>query len=349
MKRSLHNYKRNNLKINLDYPKNFTDGLDWWINKYFEIEVHTSIETQKAQRHDIQLFLDFMLSQTGTLKRNNWTLKISRNFLAFLKSNNTLNGRPLRNERTTNRIIAHLKTFSKWINKIHPFTLFNPMLKIKIMDSGKYLDLDNAITPFERIKILEIADNLVVTDALSKDMHRYINKEKPQLKYKRPFRDRAIIYTLIETGMRRCDVININIDKVNFKTKNIYIKDRKTQKYQISKQGIKAIRDYIKNERDADFEKWKSNLLFLPPCTVKQSKGKLTPCVINNIWNRVCKAAGVTGKTPHSSRHAMGKYIMKKTGNPAAVQKQLGHINPAYSIQYSKITEKEIENILNQR
>ena len=285
------------------------------------------------------MLLDFIKSETGNLKRNNWTLKLTRAFFAQLKTKTFSTGRPIRTERTVNRIIAHLKTFSKWINSIQPFILFDPMLKYKISDTIKNLNVDNALTEPEKIKIIGIADNLIFTDALSRDLNRYNDKDKPQLKYKRPFRDRAIIYTLIETGMRRIDLINISIEKVNFKTMNIYIKNKHTRKYPISKKGMRAIRDYIKKERGLDFEKWQSSILFLPPNTVSKSNGKLTPCVINNIWNRVCKAAGISGKTPHSCRHAMGKFIMKKTGNPAAVKKQLAHINPAYSFQYASTDE----------
>ncbi len=346
MKNIIQNYRHNNNNTLLEYPSNFTDELDWWMDKYFEFEVHTSFETQKAQRRDIALFLDYMLSRTGSIKRSNWTLKTSRGFQQYLKSQTDPDGKSLRNDRTTDRIFAHLKTFAKWIHRIQPFTLFNPMLKVKLSDSGKFLDIDNAISSEEREKLLGVADNLVTLTALSKDKHRFKDKEKPQLKYKRPYRDRAIVYTLTETGMRRSDVINITIDKVNFKTKKIFIKGKKTFKYQISKQGINAIKDYIKKERGKDIVKWQSNTLFLPSSTVSRGTGKLTPCVINNIWNKVCKEAGIIGKTPHSSRHAMGIYIMKKTGNPAAIQKQLGHKNPAYSVQYSKVLEQKIEEIL---
>lgn len=32
---------------------------------------------------------------------------------------------------------------------------------------------------------------------------------------------------------------------------------------------------------------------------------------INTVWDEICAAAGVEGKTPHSARHAMGRHIMK--------------------------------------
>jgi site-specific recombinase XerD len=70
---------------------------------------------------------------------------------------------------------------------------------------------------------------------------------------------------------------------------------------------------------------------------------------INAIWNDVCQLAHVKGKTPHSARHAMGRHIMEKTGNVAAVQRQLGHKNAAYSLQYSRITEDELNDVVDDR
>jgi integrase len=45
----------------------------------------------------------------------------------------------------------------------------------------------------------------------------------------------------------------------------------------------------------------------------------------------------------------MGKHIIEKTGNVAAVQRQLGHKNAVYSMQYARISDKELEDILDER
>jgi integrase len=71
--------------------------------------------------------------------------------------------------------------------------------------------------------------------------------------------------------------------------------------------------------------------------------------VVNNVWNEISKMAGVEGKTPHSARHAVGKHIIEKTGNIAAVQRQLGHKNAAYSMQYARITDEELGEVLEDR
>jgi site-specific recombinase XerD len=118
--------------------------------------------------------------------------------------------------------------------------------------------------------------------------------------------------------------------------------------YSISEQGIKAVKDYIDIERQGDANH-NSHALFLPAASISNSTGRLTPIVINQIWNEICTSAGISGKSPHSARHAMGRHIISKSGNIEAVQKQLGHRNAAYSIQYSRITNAELNKIINDR
>jgi site-specific recombinase XerD len=43
--------------------------------------------------------------------------------------------------------------------------------------------------------------------------------------------------------------------------------------------------------------------------------------VINTVFNEICSLAGVEGHTPHDARHAMGRYLIEKTGDIAAVQR----------------------------
>ncbi len=254
-------------------------------------------------------------------------------------------------DRTINRILAHLRTCSKWIHKLRPFPLGDPMEKIKLFPVGAGLENERAITPAERRKILDAADILVEIGGRSSDRTRYAGKDRPRRKSYRPFRNRAIIYTMNETGMRRAAVVNINAEDINFEKHHITVGEKRgvRHQYQISSEGLEAIRDYIVEERDQDFEIWGSRTLFLASGGNSQSKGKLHPNSVNYIWREVCQVAGVRGKTPHSARHAMGRHIMEKTGNVAAIQRQLGHKNAAYSMQYARISAEELSKVLEDR
>jgi integrase len=67
------------------------------------------------------------------------------------------------------------------------------------------------------------------------------------------------------------------------------------------------------------------------------------------VWNQIAAAAGVEGRTPHGARHAMGKLMVARTGNVAAVQRQLGHRNAAYSLRYARLTAEELREAIEDR
>ena len=176
-------------------------------------------------------------------------------------------------------------------------------------------------------------------------------ENRPRREGYRAYRNRAIVYTLIETGMRRAAITRINLDDVDFDKQTISVEEKGgvRHRYQISKEGLSSIRMYIEMERDHDFNRWKSPALFLTSCTTPHGNGRPGVLVVNHVWNEVCSLAGITGKTPHSARHAMGRHIIEKTGNVAAVQRQLGHKNAAYSMQYTRVTRDELNAVLDER
>jgi integrase len=254
-------------------------------------------------------------------------------------------------DRTINRVIAHLKTFSKWIHKLKPFALGDPMAKLASLAVGSGMEIERAVTVAERRKLLDAADLLLRVGGESKDRKRYKAGERPTRKGYRAYRNRAIVYCLLETGMRRAAVRNLNLDDVDWKKKMLAVREKGglVHRYQISAEGLQAIRDYVDEERGSDAKLWKSPALFLAAGSVAHGDGRLSVVVINSVWNEVAARAGVEGRTPHSARHAMGRHIIEKTGNIAAVQRQLGHKNAAYSMQYARISEKELADVIEDR
>ena len=350
IKKDLQIAQRNNY-TDLITPEAGSDFLNIWLELYFDIEVTTLPSSRKIQRRDLNLFIDFMLDAEKTDYRIKWTPRLSADFKNYLQTVFESNGKRRWGDKTINRILAHVKTFAKWINKIAPFPLGNPMEKIKSLSVGNSLEVERALTKSERRNILDEADLIIKQGGRSKDRARFKDvNNRPVRKGYRPYRNRAIIYTLIETGMRRKAVTSINFIDIDTKLKEIRVEEKGGVQhlYNISADGMTAISDYLEVEREQDFEHWNAPALFLPARSVKNSSGRLSPWSINKIWNDVCEKLKIT-KTPHCARHAMGKHIMDKTGNLAAVQRQLGHKNAAYSMQYARITNKELKNILDER
>ena len=327
------------------------DSLQFWCAVYFAHAVTTTETSRKVQRRDLSLFIRFA-EKEGVVARSLWTPRLSRAFQDFLRTVRRPDGQRYWSDRTANRILAHIKTFAKWIHQLAPFPLGNPMQEIRLMPVGSSLDVERALSSTERRRLLDAADLLTTVGGKSRDRRRNRHTdpiERPIRKNARPWRNRAIVYALIETGMRRAAVVNLNLDDMDGDHCLLSVTEKggMIHSYPISDQGLAAIRDYITHERHLDDNH--SSALFLPAATIRNSTGRLTPLVVNQVWNEVCAIARVTGKSPHAARHAMGRHIIDKTGNIAAVQRQLGHRNVAYSVQYARVSNKEMLDVLNDR
>lgn len=340
---------RNNFPLAV-VPTGEHDTLATWAKMYLHFEVTTAPSSRLVQRRDIGLFLDFLAAEEGGLARSLWTPRASRAFLDHLRGA-VANGRRRWNDRTINRVLAHLKTFAKWVHKLAPFPLGSPMEKMRSLPTASSLAIDRAITPRERRRILDAADVLAYEGGRSVDRKRYRGKERPQRAGYRPWRNRAIVYLLIETGMRRAATTNLDLADVDFRERQISVTEKGgvCHAYQVSREGLEAVRAYIDEERGQDADVWGSPALFLASGRNAQGAGRMSPQTVNLIWREVCRVAGVEGRTPHSARHAMGKHIMDKTGNVAAIQRQLGHKNAAYSLQYARVSNEELQVVLDGR
>ncbi len=132
----------------------------FWVEAYFQFEVTTSLTSQKEQRRDLDIFVKFMKREEGGDSRCLWTPRLSKAFQENLKRE-LKEGKRKFSDRTINRVTAHLKTFAKWIHKLKPFPLGNPMEKMKLMPVGTGLDVERALTGSERRRMLDAADLLL--------------------------------------------------------------------------------------------------------------------------------------------------------------------------------------------
>jgi integrase len=347
------NAAANFLPGNGDIP----DTVSAWAELYFATEVTTGERSRKEQARDFRLFVAFLRHEIGSEERLRWTPRVSREFVDYLRSQLHPDGKRRFADRTVNRVLAHLKTFAKWIHSRRPFPgKEHPLQKFKALAEDSRLELERALTSGERRRLLDAADHLPVLGGRSRDRRRCKDiefpDERPRRKGYRPWRNRAIIYALIETGMRRAEVTSIDLNGLDSDRHTLLITEKggRQRRCQISKEGLKAIRDYLREERGGDSELFpQSPALFLPADTVVNSAGRLTPSLINRLWNELCLLARVKGRTPHSARHAMGVHLVKKTGNPRVAQRQLGHKNPSTTMQYMQFTHTEMQVALDDR
>lgn len=133
------------------------DSLDFWAEAYFRLEVSTQKKSKNEQKRDISLFLDFMQREEGTLDRIKWTPRLSGAFIDYLQSVHEANGERRWSNRTINRIIAHLKTWTK--GELVPIVhLMIPLLGIasklrssKGRGSPDFFPLNQHIVPLPKV------------------------------------------------------------------------------------------------------------------------------------------------------------------------------------------------------
>src|SRR5213076_329696 len=166
---------------------------------------------------DLALFLRYLSATEGHDQRAAWTPRLSRAFHLHVQRALTPQGTRTWSDKTILRIMAHLKTFAKWVHKLRPFPLGNPMATLTLPAVGTGLEVDRALTPAERRRLLDAADLLLTIGGRSKDRKRYKTGERPRRRTGyRPYRNRAIVYALIETGMRRAAVTRLDLAQGDF-------------------------------------------------------------------------------------------------------------------------------------
>ena len=333
------------------------DRVSLWANAYFEYGVTTSAASQKVQHRNIDRFIIFMIETADSDDRRRWTKRLSGQFREYLGSASDESGKRRWSSRTSNTTLAHVKTFAKWITHItddpkSPFESFpagNPMAGIASMPTGSVLEIDRAMTPRDTNWILDAADELVHVGGRRRDRRRFRDERAPQRADYRPYRNRAIIYFINGTGARRETIPRLTLDDIDLKGRIVRVKRKGGGEYRpsVSKAAIAAIKDYIEKERPLDADAWGgSQTLFLPaPRAIKTSSGQLSVRTVNNIWNEARDRAGVKG-TPHCARHAVGIKVLEKTGKLSAAQSQLGHLNIATTVSYTRPKREEVMEAL---
>jgi integrase len=342
---------RNSVAVSAPAQTAAGDDLDTWLEAYFQLAVTTAESSRAVQRRDVGRFLSFMHEELGHSQRPAWTPRLSRAFVNALRATVGEDGSRRWSDPTINRILAHLKTFASWVHRQQPFPLGSPLANLAALSTPTVLALERALTLAEQRQLLDAADLLVEIGGRSRDRRAHgPTGERPRRKGCRPYRNRAIVYTLLGTGMRRAAIRNLNLAAVDFERRLVTVTEKggAQQTYHISRSALAAITDYLTHERPGDAAGTASPALFLAAASHGKGCARLSVRSLNAIWTAIAKTAGVSGKPPHSARHAMGKRIMQKTGNVAAVQRQLGHKNASYALQYARPSFSEMDDAINE-
>jgi integrase len=190
-------------------------------------------------------------------------------------------------------------------------------------------------------------------------------------RHARPLRDRAIVFTILGTGLRRAEIVNLDLAQVqpadperlraarSAKLTGVRGKGRTTRTVFLGQDARTALADYLESERPADTDEH-SEALFLAAGSIgaRRPGGRLSTRTINTIVGEIGRLHDaqfddadadrrIGGLTPHDGRHTFAYRLSKESGhNRAELERRLGHANERYLKLYTNPPEAEAARLV---
>jgi len=155
-------------------------------------------------------------------------------------------------------------------------------------------------------------------EIFSEQEMRQIIKACNNLSRRIALRDKAVVLTFYDTGMRVSELAAMKMGDINPDTRLIKIrgKGRKERMLSLSPPTMKAIWEYLKAMRPRMDNLWFS-----------EEGRPLTSSGIQQIVRRIIRRAGIRGRKagPHTFRHTFACRYLEAGGDPITLQYLLGH------------------------
>lgn len=330
------------------------DSLAGWIDRYRQLAVtgvRSEAVTQKISLH-LRRFRAFFDQTYGhdriatCLKRDvvAWQRHLEEQGLAAATINNHL---------------ASLSAFATWVQAQAPRAFPNgdptkgvgelplPPLEPRALSDQQIQSLKNLcdrLVPFYRLKGRRWAKT---------------DEDAPVRTHARPWRDRAIVYVLLSTGLRREELVQLNYEQLSPATpdelrhsrkgriKGVQGKGKTQREVFLSRDARQALADYLEKEHHLDVTGDDPPPLFLSAVQVpaRAQDGRLSPRSINAILEQIGRwhdaelddaQRHISPLRPHDLRHTFAFQLARVTGADAyELERRLGHRSQRYIQRYT--------------
>ncbi|HPZ23618.1 MAG TPA: tyrosine recombinase [Bacilli bacterium] len=156
-------------------------------------------------------------------------------------------------------------------------------------------------------------------------------------------RNRALLETLLATGARISEIINLDVDDLDLNNGEVKVlgKGNKERICYLNNHAISSLNEYIESSRGELLNNHQSNRLF-----INHIGGDLTTrgvrTILDNIIQKSCMSIKVT---PHTFRHTFATMLLNEGADLKTVQELLGHANISTTAIYTHITTDYIKDI----
>jgi integrase len=175
-------------------------------------------------------------------------------------------------------------------------------------------------------------------------------------------RDRAIVFCALSTGLRRAELVGLDLDQLEPSRPDDLRTARRARLLRVRGKGgtertvflsadaRAALADYVENERPGDVDEH-STALFLAARSISSRRpgGRLSVRTINDVCDRVGSWQDgeqaepdrrLDGLHPHDLRHTFAFRLAEETGkDPYELERRLGHRSQRYIARYTNPPE----------
>ncbi len=283
--------------------KSFTD--------YLFLEKKYSKHTVNAYITDLNSFHDFIKEEFEQENLVEVNYSLIRSWIILLSENNAENV-------TINRKISSLKAFYKFLLKTKQIEV-SPLLKHKALKTPKKIQI-----PFSE-----------------KELDLVIN----EIKYPEGFngiRDKLIIDLFYTTGIRRAELINLNVSSVDIQNATIKVlgKRNKERIIPLLPVIVDEIKGYLE-QRNALETIIDTENLFLMLKGVKLNE-TFVYRIINDYFSTVSEKVK---KSPHILRHTFATHLLNNGADINSVKELLGHSSLASTQVYTHNSLAELKKV----
>lgn len=292
--------------------------------KYLIAERGYSRLTAKEYKQDLNLFAkylekeyDYELSELMIDQINEFQISEFLSDIILIQDNAAA---------TRNRKLYSMRSFFKFL------------IKRKIVEKNLALSIEATKTDLKAEPIY-IEDN---------EINNYFNAIKEH-NSKNCKRDLAINKSFIYCGLRISELVNLDLDDINYKDQSIkfYGKGSKERYVPLHTEVINAIQAYLPDRNKINPKnKDAQSALFL-----SNRGNRISVRTVQKMVKKYAKKSGVKNAakiTPHKLRHTFASLLYKKTKDLRVLQELLGHSDISTTQIYTHTDKKQRKDAVNQ-
>ncbi|MCL6219131.1 tyrosine-type recombinase/integrase [Zunongwangia pacifica] len=278
---------------------------------YLLLEKNYSLHTIKAYEADLLSFQEFLSTEFEYSDLKEVDYSQIRNWIVFLSESDISN-------RSINRKISSLKSYYRFLQKVGELAI-SPLQKHRPLKMAKKVQV-----PFSKVEVVNVINDI--------DTHSFEG-----------IRDKAIIELFYSAGLRRIELINLQLVDLDLVGRNIKVlgKRNKERYLPLLNSVAKTIELYIKERNLVAPVLMENSYLFVSSKGDKMSES-LVYRIINTYFS---KASAKVKKSPHILRHSFATHLLNEGANLNAVKELLGHSSLAATQVYTHNSIAELKNI----